>query len=161
VNDSFGDATGDQLLRCVADGLRTITSSVSHAWLARLESDSFAIALPGLDAAPIRSFVASLQERLALATAHREDLPVRMTVCVGVALAEAAHGWDPHQLLQQANTALTQARRRGSGRLAFYDPAVSLAIERRLVLEQLLEQALQAPDPTVSTPLSSQGGPSG
>ena len=49
TNDTYGHATGDMVLRAVADEMRSWAGSEYTCW--RLGGDEFAIALPGLDAA--------------------------------------------------------------------------------------------------------------
>ena len=142
VNDSFGSAVGDQVLRATAECLRNVSGS--GAWVARLESDAFVVVLPYAEPARVINTAEAAQQWLSSVMAAREDVPVRITLSMGMTRVEPQQAWTPVELMQQANTALAQARRRGNGHAAWYDPAISQAIERRLALEQQLDQALQA-----------------
>ena len=46
----------------------------------------------------------------------------------------------PNQLLQEANTALSQARQQGRSQIALYSSIMSAAIERRIAIERDLEE---------------------
>jgi diguanylate cyclase (GGDEF)-like protein len=122
VNDMLGHAAGDEVLRLVADRLRTHTRA--HDTVARLGGDEFAVLLVGLPAA------GGAAEAAALDVAHRivgalgvplsiDGTTVRVTGSVGVALApdDAA---TVDGLLRCADRAMYAGKSRGGCRVTRY-----------------------------------------
>jgi diguanylate cyclase (GGDEF)-like protein len=115
VNDRFGHATGDVVLREFA---QTLESGVRDVDLAgRWGGEEFVLILPGTDLAG----AARVAERIRAARADRvvltaEGEPIRVTASFGVAVfPEAASA---EELLAAADGALYQAKRGGKNRVA-------------------------------------------
>lgn len=147
LNLAFGQEQGDQLLRHVAKRLQLALPEA--AWLARLDSDEFLviIPLPDHDAAdagdPAEDWCLALQQRAADAAGDLASPLPRVSISAGCTISEAhGQGASALELMQQANTALRQAKRTERAGFARFTPALSLAIQERLALEQQLEQAL-------------------
>ena len=112
VNDQFGHAAGDELLRQVAQRLQSAVPA--EATLGRLSGDEFAV-LVVEDADP---------EATARALVDRFEQPfrvegheLRMTTSVGVALA-ANEQPRPDALLRAADTAMYAAKQRGRNQIS-------------------------------------------
>jgi len=91
VNDSFGHAEGDRLLKLVADAL---TRSIRQSDLAaRLGGDEFAVVLPATDSAGARAIVERLRHHV------REGLAPHQSVTVSIGAATFA---DPPSTLTEA-----------------------------------------------------------
>jgi diguanylate cyclase (GGDEF)-like protein len=110
INDSFGHHSGDELLVAVADRLRGLVRPGDT--LARFAGDEFVILCEDIDDAAEVEPVASridhaLSEPFVLSAAT-----VRISASIGVAFA--GRGVEvPAQVLQEADTAMYQAKRRG------------------------------------------------
>ncbi|MCW0000356.1 diguanylate cyclase [Pararhizobium sp. YC-54] len=108
VNDTFGHATGDILLKQVAERLKSVLRKGDL--VARLGGDEFAI-LQHASAAK----VADIAERCILALgkpfgiANRE---IGISVSIGIAVAPE-NGFDPDELMSAADSALYQAKASG------------------------------------------------
>jgi diguanylate cyclase (GGDEF)-like protein len=118
VNDTLGHDTGDQLLRVVADRLRTLVRDEDV--LARLGGDEYAVLLQSVTAAGTEALAQRLRSRL------REPVQLGAAilvadVSVGVALAPA-HASTATGLLQRADLAMYSAKRQRTG-VAVYDEA--------------------------------------
>ena len=114
VNDTFGHAAGDYVLRAVAEMLRTQIRTVDLA--ARYGGDEFALLLPETDTAG--AFEAAERFRIALATRTLGDgrrLPTGVTASIGVAT-----GLEPKldELIAAADRALYRAKQAGKNRTA-------------------------------------------
>lgn len=84
VNDTYGHAEGDRLLRTIAHEMRESVRKFDV--LARMGGDEFAILLPDTDADDANLVIRRMQEQLSAAMA-RNDWPV--TFSIGVAVHEA------------------------------------------------------------------------
>jgi diguanylate cyclase (GGDEF)-like protein len=110
MNDTFGHAAGDAVLRAVADVLRRESRSCDE--VSRYGGDEFCIVMPEtrLDGAR------TLSERIAAAVAETRvpEINGRPGVSVGVASVEGKGS--PEEILGSADRALYQAKRNGRGR---------------------------------------------
>jgi len=111
VNDSFGHAAGDELLRQVASRL---TDAIRRSdSLGRLGGDEFAFVLPGTDEVGATILAQSILETLK-APIVVDDQPVEVGASIGVALFPR-HGEDGHALLRRADIAMYTAKRGRTG----------------------------------------------
>jgi diguanylate cyclase (GGDEF)-like protein len=121
VNDVYGHGVGDQLLRQVADVLRT--SVRAQDFVSRVGGEEFAIILPSGD---LRSALA-LAGRLAEELGKLEvEAAGRLTVSTGVAVGPE-HAANPRELVACAEAAMMTAKARGKGLVLPYDET---ALER-------------------------------
>ncbi len=141
INDSFGSDVGDRVLKRLAIVLRSLLGE--EAWIARLGSDEFAVVLTK----GIHSFGDAIRcgRELQLSLHEEEqfndDPPVRPTVCIGIS-SYPEHGSDSRQLLQCANTALMEGKRKGRSQLQAYSTTLSRQIRDRLELDGELNSAI-------------------
>ena len=139
INDSFGHAMGDALLREVAVRIRDLVHQGGVA--GRLPGDEFIVALPvhtgGEVNALIERWQAQLMRPLLLGGAR-----VDLSVSVGVAIYPQ-DGTAMTSLLHRAEMAVNQAKGGGTGRVGFFSLELSRVAEERLALEKALRDALQ------------------
>ena len=114
LNDRYGHATGDRVLRSVGERISAAVRADDTP--ARYGGEEFAVLLRRAD--PQQAF--EVAERI---RAHIGDMPLRelgigepLTVSIGVAVAES-HVTDPTALLQSADEALYRAKRKGRDRV--------------------------------------------
>jgi diguanylate cyclase (GGDEF)-like protein len=138
VNDALGHAVGDQLLRHIAQRIRTTSGSGDTP--ARLGGDEFAILLEdrgGIDRAldVAEELLDRLREPVSLAG---YDLAVLASV--GVAVAEP--GMTTSSLLRDADIAMYEAKRAGKGQIKIFDPAMRLSATKHLEFRSELGNAI-------------------
>jgi diguanylate cyclase (GGDEF)-like protein/PAS domain S-box-containing protein len=140
VNDSLGHLAGDQLLKMVAERLTARLRDIDT--VARLGGDEFTLLLEDIahpeDAARLaESIIADLSEPWLLP----ERSEVRIGVSIGISLYPQ-YGNTPEILLQQADTALYQAKADGRNRFAYFSNELTYAVRERIALEAKLRRAI-------------------
>lgn len=116
INDTYGHATGDQLLREVALRLRQCVRDSDT--VSRLGGDEFAVLLDSITHPDDAALVASkIQSTLGQAY-QWEGVELRSTPSIGIA-TYPAHGQSEQELLRQADQAMYQAKRSGGAGHAF------------------------------------------
>ena len=113
INDTWGHAAGDQVLRKTAARIRTTVRQGDM--IARLGGDEFLVILDGVASL---DDVMQIAEKVLAATARPVHLPVgevSATLSVGAALAGQAEPVD--RLLGRADAAMYEAKRRGRGQV--------------------------------------------
>lgn len=114
VNDRFGHAAGDQVLRVFSD---VMTRSVRQGdVVGRIGGEEFCILLPDCDAASARALAERLRVRCMEALARVEDLPVATTVSIGTATGTPGAG-TISALMKDADSALYVAKASGRNRV--------------------------------------------
>jgi len=134
VNDSLGHLVGDQLLISVADRLRDCLRDGDMC--ARLGGDEFAVLLDG------RSDAEAVAERIVRALKGRFEVEGH-EVFVGVSVGIASGRQPAETLLRNADVAMYQAKRAGTGRYARFEPRMHAALVSRLGLDAELRRAVE------------------
>lgn len=140
VNDSFGHLTGDELLQQVADRLKNRLRSVDT--ITRLGGDEFTVLLHNItqqeDAGRVASeIVGMLGEPWFLSNGAE----IRIGSSVGITLYPG-HCETAEEMLQQADTALYQAKEEGRGRFKYFSEELTHAARERVALEAALRRAI-------------------
>jgi diguanylate cyclase (GGDEF)-like protein/PAS domain S-box-containing protein len=138
VNDTHGHATGDTLLRQLADRLRA-AARVSDT-VARLGGDEFAIVCEGLDRTRDAIDVA---RRVLTATSEPVavgDRELSIGVSVGIAVDDGHRSAE--ELLRDADIALYEAKDDGKQRWALHEQSMTVRAQQRLQLATDLARAV-------------------
>ena len=140
INDTLGHATGDKLLKQVAERLRSRVTK--DALLARMAGDEFAIALPGIHGMEeinraAKGFLQSLQDGFDV-----DERELILTASIGVSIFPS-DGDSVCSLLQTSDAAMYQAKSRGRNQIKFYTPKMGIEARERLELENRLRRALE------------------
>ncbi|MDO9596167.1 MAG: EAL domain-containing protein [Azoarcus sp.] len=139
INDAFGHAAGDAVLRRL--GARLSRSLRSGDVLGRMGSDQFGVLLsqrssPSTGETVVRTLLDNLARPIAV-----EDSDVVLTACAGICrLFE--DGCDVATLLRNADAALHHARSSGQNRFRFFSTDMNERMAERLRLESDLRGAL-------------------
>jgi diguanylate cyclase (GGDEF)-like protein/PAS domain S-box-containing protein len=138
INDTFGHATGDAVLRAVARRLEAATRRSDT--IARLASDEFAVLveehLDAVDAARIAARILA-EVRQPIPTGGAD-----VTVSVSIGIADDRDGDRPEDVLRNADIAMYLAKRDGADRFEVFEPRMHLAVVERLSLESDLQRAI-------------------
>jgi diguanylate cyclase (GGDEF)-like protein len=143
VNDSFGHAAGDELLRTVATRLQSVLREADTA--ARLGGDEFLVLVDGSQAGDTPEIIAQrllnvLREpyELAAGGAHAVVLSASMGIALGSEL-------DAEELIRRADVALYEAKTAGRNRYAFFSFEMDEAVAERLACQMPLAPAPRQP----------------
>lgn len=128
VNDNFGHEVGDKLLIKVANILtRCVRRSDT---VARLGGDEFTVILPNINSPYDRDSVSLIAEKIIAQLSQDfiiDDNLVQIGASIGVAVYPE-HGSDVSSLNKHADIAMYQAKDRGRGQHAFYDPLAGYSL---------------------------------
>jgi diguanylate cyclase (GGDEF)-like protein/PAS domain S-box-containing protein len=140
VNDTFGHASGDELLKQVAQRIKETLQETDV--LARLGGDEFAIVqLNDIDQSDAAAALATEIIRVIGEPFSIDEHIVNIGTSIGITLAPE-HGIHADDLLKMADLALYHAKSLGRNRYAIFDPALGQAAVEKHVLENELRQAL-------------------
>jgi diguanylate cyclase (GGDEF)-like protein/PAS domain S-box-containing protein len=112
VNDTFGHAAGDELLRATAARLRLNLRETDT--IARLGGDEFAVVLPGAPSARDGELVAAKLLNALTEPVMFEGHALRVRASIGLALFPE-DGTDADALLRRADEAMYRAKQQGGG----------------------------------------------
>ncbi len=140
VNDSYGHYLGDRLLEAVSIRLRECLRASDI--VARHGGDEFVVALPAVEPGRdiervARKLLGGLSEPFQI-----DGHNLRIGASVGIC-EYPAHGENPRDLLQAADTAMYEAKKRGRGSCCRFTPDLTDATRRRLKMEFDLRHALE------------------
>lgn len=142
VNDRLGHATGDDLLKQVAERMSATCAKFSNSIMtARLGGDEFVVMLDAADGPD--GIVNQAEELRSVLSApyHIHDAALVVGATVGVAVS--AHDRNPENLLIYADIALSQAKVSGKGRVMLFDPAMHDIFLRRTLIQAELADAIE------------------
>ena len=139
INNRLGHALGDQLLQQIT---RRANEFIREGdTLARLGGDAFAFILREIkqpeDAMVVVGKLTKALSRPFVIDQHE----LFVTASIGITLYPD-DGNQAHALMKNADIALTRAKKAGRDNCQFYKPAMGNQVDRRLLLEKHLRQAL-------------------
>ncbi|HEU4381434.1 MAG TPA: EAL domain-containing protein [Hyphomicrobiaceae bacterium] len=141
VNDTLGHATGDALLKSVAERLQSCVRADDT--VARLGGDEFAIIQTGTSQPVGATVLAARLIDVIGAPFQINDHQIVVGASVGIAIAPDDAD-NAEQLLKNADLALYRAKSDGRGTYRFFEPAMDALMHARRQLEIDLRDAIGA-----------------
>lgn len=149
INETFGHAAGDEVLSLMAERLRSTLrqhTRVRHApglesLAARIGGDEFAVVLADLH---FPDDVHAVAQRLLNVLGQPYNIQARQLHCnvsMGILLRPQIRG-DADSVLQDASTAMLEAKRAGGARYVVFEPAMAERATRRSGMESELRRAI-------------------
>jgi len=140
VNASFGHEMGDRLLVAIAHRLKKRLRL--NDLLVRMGEDEFCFFIHRVeDFTDLESIIESILQDFQQSF-QVQNFEIFMSVCIGATL-QFDSSESPEELLQSADTAMYQAKMRGSGSYQIFEHEMRLAMLNRLTLENDLQRALK------------------
>lgn len=135
VNDSLGHLAGDELLKCVANRIKSCLTNSQTA--TRMGGDEFIILVEPETAI---SVARSLLEQLKLPF-HFNEYEVVIEASIGITSSIMGYR-QPMDILRDVDIAMYRAKKQGSGHYKVFDPQMQADAIARLQLEQNLRKAI-------------------
>ncbi len=144
INDSWGHNVGDQVIKKIGLALGSLVSGDNM--LARMSGDEFVLFIPELADEPSKAAwnAQAIAEKLGEAVASPIFLDgheVILTASIGIALLTDAD-LTADRVLQYADTAMYEAKRKGRNSIAFFDPSITQKAQRQIGLNTRLRKAM-------------------
>jgi diguanylate cyclase (GGDEF)-like protein len=140
VNDTFGHAAGDELLRQVSGRFNAVVRETDT--VGRLGGDEFVVLVETAEGVPdpedvARDLLSSLREPFYLAKDRQLS-----SVSASIGIASGARD-SASELLRDADIALSEAKARSHGNFVSFHPEMQAAIATRVELESELREAIR------------------
>ncbi|NUN64526.1 EAL domain-containing protein [Pseudanabaena biceps] len=140
VNGAFGHAVGDQLLVAIAKRLQQ--NLADGEVIARMGEDEFCFLVDQIeDEQTLKPFLHKILQSF-MPPFLVANCEIYITVCLGIALGKNSDQ-QPEELLQDADTAMYQAKLRGKDSHQIFDRQMHVTMLNRLTLENDLQRALE------------------
>ena len=140
VNDTFGHAAGDQLLKKVSERLSECVRSDDT--VGRLSGDEFSIVLSRLSVAEDAATVAQKIVDALNQPFQLEGAELFVTASIGITVFPA-DSTDQDTLIRNADVAMYRAKERGRNNYQFYTPELNRRTRAMLSMEGELRRALE------------------
>ncbi|MFG0289780.1 MAG: diguanylate cyclase [Rhodopirellula sp. JB044] len=126
VNDEYGHATGDEVLRCVGTSLRHTFENVGEIY--RYGGEEFCVMLPAYDLNAARSIAEKVRGTVSHLSVHSATTNevIQVTISIGVVDRESG-AKNIDELIHQADKCLYMAKRNGRNCVVTYGPEVASA----------------------------------
>ncbi|BFM07956.1 bifunctional diguanylate cyclase/phosphodiesterase [Halioxenophilus aromaticivorans] len=139
VNDTLGHDVGDALLVAIAQRLKACLGAEDT--LARLGGDEFAVLLNDANHAHTQTIATQLLTQVCNPV-EVNGYNLQMSTSIGVAMVPK-DGSDVATILKNADTAMYHSKESGRNRVTFFNQDMNLRLERRLLLENHLRDAIE------------------
>lgn len=139
INDALGHEAGDELLRTVAQRLRSVLRRSDI--IGKLAGDEFVLILPRCNAAQ-SSMLAERVRAVFTIPFTIAGTVIKLTASIGISLYPE-DGENISSLVQRADIAMYQAKNTQAGSTRFYLEEMNIRAQERLMLETELDNALQ------------------
>ena len=153
INEARGHATGDQLLKRVADRLcrcmrdsdqvaRVDAGRAAQEGVARLGGDTFAVVLTALGRAEKAAAIAARAQEYLAQPYTIDDQSLYVTACVGIAIHQI-DGDNADDLLKNAESAMHFAKLGGHNAVRFFTATMNADAARKLALANDMRMAIR------------------
>ncbi len=117
INDTYGHAAGDEVLKAFADVMRNNSRAIDVP--ARLGGEEFAILLSGADKNDALTIAERMREQVAEIVIDHDSGPVRITVSIGAACV-SPDDINGEAVLHRADAALYDAKNKGRNQTCWF-----------------------------------------
>ncbi|MBX5461335.1 MAG: EAL domain-containing protein [Steroidobacteraceae bacterium] len=140
INDSRGHEVGDQLLKTVAQRIRSTVRTEDV--VVRMGGDEFIVVLKNVKTPKLVNDTAVRINEALAAPVVVDGRPLVTTVSIGVSLYPR-DGTDMGELLRRSDTAMYQAKDRGRNNFQLFSPVMDHKLKERIAVEASLRAAIE------------------
>ncbi len=140
INDTLGHATGDKLLKQVAERVRATVRAEDI--VVRMGGDEFIVVLQSIRGTDVISEMAARINTALSAPVVVDGHPLVTTASIGVGLYPR-DGADMGELLRHSDTAMYQAKDRGRNNFQLFNPIMARRLREGVAIEASLRTALE------------------
>jgi diguanylate cyclase (GGDEF)-like protein len=115
VNDTYGHAVGDEVLKCVSNVFRESVRATDL--VARYGGEEFAVMMPETELDDAITFAEKIRSIVESTTADTQAGPLKVTVSIGVSAAPLTKVRTAKELVVHADKALYRAKKSGRNRV--------------------------------------------
>jgi diguanylate cyclase (GGDEF)-like protein/PAS domain S-box-containing protein len=141
INDSLGHSAGDEVLREIAARVQRMLRPDDT--VARFGGDEFTVLCESVGGVLEAVGVADRLQREIARPIRAGGAELRLSVSIGVALAEPGEDADCSRLVEDADAAMYRAKERGGARTELFDVAMRERAVDALSIEQELQHGLE------------------
>lgn len=141
INDNYGHAVGDILLRVVADRMGKVVGN--GGTITRIGGDEFVIVLDGRSNPEevANNMLDAISEKVSVVV-EGSKVECYLTAYAGIA-SYPKHATDHENLIKYADIAMYQATKSESDRVCFFDKEMEQYLNRQMELEKLIKEGLE------------------
>ena len=139
INDFYGHAAGDDILRQVA--LRLEGAVGDKGFVARFGGDEFGLICPGIGSEEESATLGDVLSEVLCAPYDLDVRKARLSASFGFAVFPEA-GETAEELINRADTALYESKRAGRGKVSIYTRRLEDKLREQAVVEQALRRAI-------------------
>lgn len=140
INDTFGHAFGDLLLKAAAERLRDCIREGDT--VSRMGGDEFTLIITDIIHSQDVVLIAQKIHHTVSLPFHLEGREIHVTSSIGITLYPL-DAKDADSLIKKADTAMYYAKEQGRGNFKFYTEDMNVNILKRVALENNLRKALE------------------
>jgi diguanylate cyclase (GGDEF)-like protein/PAS domain S-box-containing protein len=140
INDSLGHIIGDQMLKVVGQRLKKIIRETDT--IARLGGDEFGLIITDIEEPSILASIAQKIKETISEPFRIRGYELFITVSIGITIYPD-DGRDEVTLMQNADSAMYQAKSEGKNNYNFFSAKLHKKVQRRLSIQNELQHALK------------------
>ncbi|OIJ11717.1 hypothetical protein BKP37_14830 [Anaerobacillus alkalilacustris] len=141
INDTFGHQFGDEMLKGVANRLKSIFEK--KGTIGRFGGDEFTMFIPNIESKnEVTSFISEIFKNFSELPIMRVERELFITASIGVSIYPD-HGIDAGTLIRNADIAMYCSKEEGRNNYQIYDDTMSQGTYQQLVIETDLRSAME------------------